>query len=511
MKRLFLLLGILVSIVSLGAVEIVETELEKVSGEAIEFFNYEGPHEKIETDRQIRGIGAGLSDSIRNGVEGAVSRSGAFFDKYRILHIVAPAEEAGLNADIFIIEADAQVDHIDNIRRIISGYIQSFYSISQARADALSVFITYYNAIYRGDMEYLRGVYNQRVLKELDAEKVGMSRRYTEWPGQSQIIIPLTELAGEPALSAETLGGDDKVVEELRKQEDRGVEERKEVVELREEQLEEEKKQLEEEREKIQEREEAVTEEKEEEAASAQDTPLEGEVTADEEATATEEEVSVEKEEIAEKEQELAEREEKIAEERESIAEDQKEIIAKEEAEKRTQEEERIAEEEQPEAAARESSVESPFLMVDERNGSFFGTLVLVNEEGLISQRSTINTIRSRNFPLYQDTLYAIAGEDNPPRTVRLIALNSDTLEMVDESEVDLFSGSSLFLLDTSLYAVVNEDGEYYLGRFSLDLDLEARSQVEVARYTALMFLEDTILVQSPNGEIFKLDTEDLE
>ncbi|MCF7915499.1 MAG: hypothetical protein K9L66_10065, partial [Spirochaetaceae bacterium] len=237
MKRLHVLLGVLLVVPNLlGAVDIVEAELESVSDAQIEFINYEGPHDKIETIDQIKNIGAGLA--IQPIETEAAREQAGYAQKYRILHIVAPSGAEGYNADLFIIEENAQVDHIDNVRRILSGYFEASYSISAERAAALALFTTYYNAVYRGNMEFFRENYSSPVIEALDPQKVGISRRYSEWPGSTQMVIPLTQLAGQDMPSAESLSTDE-VVEEVRTQEDRGVEERKEVVEMREEELEE--------------------------------------------------------------------------------------------------------------------------------------------------------------------------------------------------------------------------------------------------------------------------------
>ena len=78
MKRIIPFLLIFCSVWSVWAVEIKEQELEKTADTVIEFFNYVGPHEKIETDEEIRNIGAGLSRSLPDGVEGSKVRRADF-------------------------------------------------------------------------------------------------------------------------------------------------------------------------------------------------------------------------------------------------------------------------------------------------------------------------------------------------------------------------------------------------------------------------------------------------
>jgi len=491
----FVLAGLLVF--SAWAVDIEERELEKTSGEIIEFFNYEGPHDKIETDEQIRSIGEGLSISIADGVDYSVVRRGSYFDKYRIIHIIAPQEQAGLNADIFIISDQARVDHIDNIRRILSGYVRESYGFSEERADALAKFITYYNAVYRSRMDYFRIAYNILVVGELDPEKAGIARRYSEWPGRTQMLIPLTRLAGAVLPAAETLGGDEAVVEELRTEKDRGIEERKEIVEMREEQLEEEIQELEEEKEALQQQEDELADTRDLESADQK------------QIEEKEEEIAGKKAEIERKEEELEERKDKIAEERERVSEDQKEIIAREEVRKAAVEE-REAEQASPAAAPGEGTALIPFIVVEERENNPFGTLVLIDSEGEIKNRSKLNTIRSREIIINRDRLYVAAGDDAPPRAVRLVALDTGSLEVAAESDIDVFSGTALELADGFLFCVVREGKDYYLGRFNMNLELQQKSMLKVARFTSIYPTGSNIIVQRKDGHIVFLDRDTL-
>src|SRR6056297_3756659 len=101
MKRTHFLLALLLIVPCLlGAVDIVEEELESVSDAQIEFINYEGPHDKIETIDQIKSIGAGLAIQPTE-TESARDQAG-YAQKYRIIHIVAPPGAKGYNADLFI-------------------------------------------------------------------------------------------------------------------------------------------------------------------------------------------------------------------------------------------------------------------------------------------------------------------------------------------------------------------------------------------------------------------------
>ncbi len=511
MKKLLNLLGLLLLVsISIGAVDIAEEELETVAERQIEFINYEGPHAKIETVEQIKSIGAALS--TRSDATEALASQRQYAGKYRILHIVAPAEASGYNADIFIIEADAMVDHIDNIRRILAGYIEATYQLNAERAAALAMFTTYYNAVYRGNLEYFREHYSAPVIAELSAEKVGLSRRYNEWPGATQIVLPLTQLAGEEAPSAETLSTDE-VVEEVRTREDKGVEERKEIVEMREEELEEDRQQLEEERQ--------PEPEQPEQPAGEQPTveqPAEEQPTAEQpEAAAEEEPAGEEQDELAAREEELAQREQDIAEERESIAEDQQQLIEEAQQAEDEQPEEADAEDEpadedagQAEPAIAAQPQRFPFLMFREQNNELFGRMALIRANGQLDEESTLNTIRRRQYLDYSGMYVVIAGETAAPRAVRLVGLAPETLEVQQQSQNDVYPRSSLLAAHQRVYCVIEDAGSYYIGAFNDQLELENRSTETVVPYSWLKVQGNSLLAQTGASSVQKFDLDDL-
>ena len=73
-------------------------------------------------------------------------------------------------ADILFIGKDATVDHIKNLRRIISAYLSSAYGYSEKDADTLAVFITVYNAVYRGQYDVYNSKYKAVVVKNLSQD-----------------------------------------------------------------------------------------------------------------------------------------------------------------------------------------------------------------------------------------------------------------------------------------------------------------------------------------------------
>ena len=125
---------------------------------------------------QIRAIGTALGIPIANGAFEAGNP-----ERYFVMHLI-DEEADGLGADILIIGENAAVDHIRNLRAIISAYLESAYQYTKEDSDTLATFITVYNAVYRFDINNFREKYNEIVLNNLSSDIVGLSTDYADWP-----------------------------------------------------------------------------------------------------------------------------------------------------------------------------------------------------------------------------------------------------------------------------------------------------------------------------------------
>ena len=226
-RKLAALSFLLVGARAFGQVD--KDELAKGQGTSITFTNYVGPHTVINTVEQIVGIGQGLG-------RGVTSSPGemTFGGRYRLIHAIGPAEGTKLDADIFILEAGAEVDDVVNIIRMVSGYLQVAYNYSPADAQVLARFIVYYNAVFRGNLTYLGGVYKTIVMGNVTAENAGIATKYTEWAGKTRMLIPLSPGAQKGSLTAVPAGqlAAPKVIENLQSQPGKALPERKDLTEL---------------------------------------------------------------------------------------------------------------------------------------------------------------------------------------------------------------------------------------------------------------------------------------
>jgi len=498
-------------------------ELFSVQRGSVEFFNYEGPHETIESDSQIRGIGRALS----------TGDTGQYVGKYRISHIPPETSEA-LGADVLEILSSARVDHIDNIRRIISGYVAERYGYSRTEADTIALFATFYNAVYRGDMEYISGVYSQKLVKALDSAKAGIATSYREWAGNTQLLIPLSlDGKGEVRISADTVG-DETVVEEIRKEEsDRGTDERKGMVELREEQLEEDKTLLSEQEQQVEEKQKEV-EEKEEEIEEQEkelqekEAEIEEELEKAPEGSEEEKKLQEEKKQVEREQERLEEEKKDLEEDKEQVAEEEAAVEEKKaETEEREaavdQEREKIARDEQEaisereEAAGRAEAQEGEkarfsYMRVRDDQGVLLSTLMLLSsKDGSELKRSGINTIRGRRVYPVEGGYVAVAGLDEPPQSVHLVLLDENELAVTAESSEKVYGESWVLVYENSLYAAVLLENNWKLGRFNAtDLRMIDASISFIDPNAVIEQAAGAIIVQDNRGTLMRLDPKSL-
>jgi Borrelia P83/100 protein len=506
MKRLCTILLVLMagSAVLFGQ-ELAEQELRTVSPGTVEFVNYEGPHERIDTLPQILGIGRALARDLAGG------RVSSIDGRYRVERIFDPDAE-GLSADIFILGEDSGVDHIRNLRRIVAAYLSEAYGYDFRDAEILAEFASYYNAVHRGEMDYFAGVYQPRVTAALDPEKAGLATVWSEWAGKTQMLLPLRGGAagGLGPVDTDVLTGDE-VIEDLQKDADKGIPERKEMTELRERELAQEEIKIDEERAVIQEEERAIAQEERNLEAARQELDeqrQEAEAIADpgergrrEEVLAAEEEAAKAKEEelesrrqaveergaaVAEAEAGVEERVERIRTEREAIAEDERSLI-----------------EERSEAPA----AEVPFLYLE--GGELRRLVSSDSKSGRITRRSGISSIRSRDLVVLGDAWLVIAGEEGGTRAVRLVTIDPESLEMRTQGDTDVYPGSFILVDGRRVYTVIMRDG-YRVGRFDASLKLQATSSVEVVPETWLTLKGGALYAQDSNGDLYVLDPDTL-
>lgn len=522
-------------------------ELEKARSAQIIFINYEGPHGRLDTWEDIWGIGYALGRAIRAGATEAGS-----LNRYHVAHILKTQPTSGaLNADIFSLGIDVGVDHIRNLRLILQGYLEGAYEYNKNDAAILATFITLYNAVYRGDFTYLQSRYVPEVASRLQPGKAGLALRFDDWPGKTQILIPLaTGQAGSLRAIDTTSLTDKGVTEQLRKESDRGVEPRKDMVDLKERQIQEaqqeatlqreaiiqeeqrlaaERAALEAEKARIAQQEQAMRQQQAGQTgqegaqpaaagSAAPQTPQGGApastaAAGQSGASPSEQALAEQKQAVQEKEASLAQREEELARQKESLAALEKEVEQKKEEVKEDRRE--IARDQQVLIQQEEAKKPSPtgilgFQLLQQN--SPLGRFLLLQQDDprTILGASTLNTINGRTLLYEENVIYAIAGMAQGTGAIRLVRINATTLEMIDQGKDDISATSLLWKFGKDLYALVVVEGKNYLGRFDTNLALQARSRTEVHPYATVEIRNGTLLTQQRDGTPLLLVPTDL-
>ena len=520
----FLALTLLLS-AGIFALEVNQSELTSTGDTTIEFINYTGPHKVIDSVAAIRSIGSGMGKQIAGDPAKASSTSKN--SKYWVVHAIDENESGKLDADILFIGADATVDHINNLRRIISAYLVSAYGYSEKDADTIAVFITVYNAVYRGKLDTFKSKYKNVVIENLTSDNCGLSVNYKDWPGKSEIVIPLYDVKNGGLSTVDTsVISDSSVVNSMKEDDDKNVESRKEMVDIKEREADAASEKAKEAQKK------AVTEEKklEEEKKKTEETKKEAE---DAKKTAEEKQKVADENPKDKKAQEEAKEAQKQAEEKKQAAEDQqkkqeeqqsKTDQAKEEAKEqqaRADKKETEAQNERKEIAkdqaevqkkeAEQASMSTEFGIILSDEANMLSRLVKFNiANGEVVKNSPVAQIRNRTVYKDGNNFIAIAGENSKKGAVKLVTISPETLEISAESDNEIAEDSVLVQNGSEYYCVVNEGGKFYLAKFGGDLGLKLKSQIQVKSGTPVTVTDSGIVVTDSNGRLRLLDKKDL-
>jgi hypothetical protein len=528
-----------------------EIESANASAAKIVFVNYEGPQSRIDSLAEIEGIGSSLGREI---AAASSERAGAEA-RYMVIRAIDPSVKDGLDADILVLGADAQVDHIRNLRWIIAGYLVSAWAYSEKDAYTLATFITIYDAVHRGDMAYFSSKYKAVVLKELGADNAGLALSYKEWPGRSRIVIPLSSGAAPGRLGTVDTGAvsDQAVVQSLKAQSDKGVSDRQALVDVKEREaaqaqadLDKQKADLAKAQEKLaadqakaeadraaleaakaaqpkpaqpaqpaqqpaqpaqpaqQPAQPAAQQPSQPAAATSPNAAPAAELATKEAAVKAEESkvqaeqasVTAKQQEVASGEAAVAAKQQEAASDRKDITNDQKTVIASEVA------------------AKQGAAANGVYLIRVGDDADHLGQIVFMDpDKGQAIRSSRINTIHLRSFAELSDAFVAVSGLQGKPGGVKLIRFDKTSLEDVAEAKQDMFPDSADLVSGATVYAVeAGTDGKFYLAAFgAADLAEKARSKDAVAPYTLIVQASGDIAAQSSSGAFLLLKSDTLE
>lgn len=508
MKKISFIFILSLFFTSIFALEVDEPELRAVGNEPIEFINYTGPHKIIDSIEAIKSIGSSLGKQIVPSTASSVGSK----DKYYVVHAVDPTQSGKLDADIIFIGKSSSVDHINNLRRIISAYLSSAYGYSESDADTLAVFITVYNAVYRGKYDIFKSKYKDVVIKNLSQNNCGLSVNYKDWPGQSEIVIPLFDVNNGGLSTVDTsVISDSNVVDSMQEDSDKNVDNRKNMVDLKEREAEEASDKAQEAQKKATE-EQKKLEETKKEAADAQKKADQAKKEAEKNPTAENKQKAEETKKEAEQKQEEVKEQEKKTEEAKKEATDKQQIADKKvnEAQKERSEiaKDQIAVQ-QKEAEEAKMPSEYGIILSDEEQ--LLSRLVKFNTEtGEIIKKSPVSEIRNRTIYESNEEFIAVAGVTGGNATIKLVTIDSVNMEITSESNETL-AADSVLIKDNNEYYCVIEDGEkWVVGKYDSNLILLLKSPVAVLSSTPITITKSGVVVTDSTGRLRLLSKEDL-
>lgn len=473
------------------ALEVDEEEIKSKTG--ISFTNRK-QRGGGDTVAEIKGIGRKMAKTGGSG-------------SYTVIHAVGEGDDK-FDADIIVIGKDARVDHIKNVRRIIAAYLEERYDYSPEEAKSLATFVTYYNGFYRQKMEYFKEHYKPVVTRHLSAKNAGLALTYKGWPGKSRIIIPLS---GDERPDAGKIG-EKEVMEKVRKEE-KGTKDREEITKLQEKEVKKEDERVKEERKEIAARKERLIEEKK----KLEEIKDPGEKAKKEEEIKKEEEtIKKDEEKLVKEERKIEEKRSEITENKQNIRDDQTKVERRNETP--AQRESRLdAKEKELKENRKEDGVfggKLYYLRVRDysTDGKYRNDFYIIDPKNRkVKVKSPYSGIVGKKFDIVDKDVVVI-GERRTATTTQhyLVLLDGETLVDKAYGSDEVFWRGFVEVRDGEIYAVLNKNGTFYLGKFDKNLQLLQKSEVALHEDTFFSFYEDTIYVNGADRKIEVLNRADL-
>ncbi|MDI7189219.1 P83/100 family protein [Leptospira santarosai] len=501
-------------------------EKEIRSSQRVRFIN----RSSVRAGEEVRGtnekVGLSLAEVLKKEPDKTHSQGGISITR------IAP-EEKKFGADIFAISEDSDYGHINSIQRILTGFVKSNFGYDDKNSDILATYILYYNAIHRKDKSYIGKKYSNSVIKFVNPNSIGISRRYSEWPGKTQILIPLVE---------DILGKDvhtDELEDEVNKELDKKKEGQSEKDKFDDLQSEKNKKELEE------------VKRRKEENQNKQKEISDKETRTDKELQELNKDPVKNKTQIAEKKKEkeqIQKEKESAKKEEQKLKEKEKEVVKKDEERKnnktsssssssssksdsksdsgsksgtdnRSSSDNKKSEAELKKELA-ETKKELEIKKEEEKKKEEFdknvvgGKILFLktlkyldkghynNELQVLDPtkddtifRGEFNKICGRTFEIVDGKALVIGFEDGHSSNHKLILIDQETLKPVLSAEDNIFWRSPMIVKGDEIYAFEEVQEKYYLSRFSKDLKKQAKSSEEISPNSNVTFYGEKIYV----------------
>lgn len=488
----------------------------------VNFVNRSAARADEETKGTNAKTGAAISEALKKD-----AKSPASVDGITALRILPDEKKFG--ADLISIGKDADFGHINSIQRILSGYIKSNFGYSEQNSDTLATYILYYNAIHRKDSNYVKRKYNDEVVKNAQADKIGIGKRYTEWPGKTQIVVPIvTNILSEDGKDLETDELEKEVNKDLDKKKE-GQEDKKKMDDLQREKLEEEKRKLQEKKEENRKQQESNAEkdrkaEKELQELNKDPVKNKQKITQKQEerkqVQQQQQQAKKEEQQLKEKEKEIAKKEESRKSDskssssdskKESSSSDQKSSDAKPD-DKKSKEElqkeltdtkkelETVKEEQKKKEEFDKNVVGGKILFLKTlkylSDGHYSNELQALDPtKDDVIFRGDFNKICGRTFEVVDGKALVVGYESDHSASHKLILIDQETLKPAVWSNDTVFWRTPMILKGEEIYAFEERNGKYFLSRFDKGLKKTAGTEEEISPNSNVTFYGEKIYV----------------
>jgi hypothetical protein len=473
-------------------------ESEIKEAEKIEFQNKSRKKAASETKFLHESIGKKLAGLVSNKPDEMHSLDGV-----RAIRI-ASTEKNKFGADVIYLDANTSFGHINSIQRVLSGYIQIAFDYNGAKADILAIYVLYYNGMHRGNISFFESKYSKALLKKLSSPNVGIAIKYKDWPGKTEIIIPIEKNALKEFQKDVTLDELENEVNKMINDKKNGDEDRKkfadlmkeksalELIEINQkiEELDNLEKEMEAKQKKIQER--LIELKKDPEKNKDEIAKLEKEL----------ENLEKQKKDIKKQKEDLIEREERIT----GVVSTRripKEIPPlKEEKKVEIKVDPRLLEPEYSSHVVDGKLVFiKPITDIDSHCVNGIHLLDPLKEDFIYT--SEYNKICGKTFKVFGEHILVI-GFLEKKEQIKLVLLRKNDLKVVSNSGVNVYHKTPIEIRGDFLYAIENLDGKFYLTRFDQNLKSLTRSKEEVNPDSIITFYDNKIYVSSKkeNGQI---------
>jgi hypothetical protein len=494
-------------------------ESEIRDSEKIKFTNRSNARAAENVKRQNDQIGRKLSEMIE-----AEPNAVHEYKDVSVRRIYAD-KNGQFGGDVISLDSDSGFGHINSIYRILASYIQNSFGYQEDRADIIALYVLYYNAMHRSEKSYFKSKYSEKLVDNLKVNSTGIGKTFKEWPGRTQIVIPLEGNVlkeNEIDITLDELGNEvNKIIDEKKN----GQEEKKKFAEVVKEKIIEEKKLLEEKKEELKVKEEKIAlrdadkknppeikkeviEPKKEVVESKKaeikpETPKEVVKTNPVEPIKTEPQKPVAKETaVVKNEKPLEKAPETKKEPTVETKKLEKELaVVKQELAKKIE-----VENKKKEFSPNVIDGKIVFLKVvkyDTSEGHFNSEIHLIDpEKDDAVLKSDFNKICSRQFKEFGGNIVVVGFKDGHKDEHQLYLINKKDLKENGKSTSNVFSRTVIEIIGDELYAFEFEKGAYYISKFDKGLRRLIRSDKDINPDSNLTFYGKKIYVtgKAENG-----------